>query len=218
MAHGLALPSRGFVPAGLLEEIKSLFTPPVSWDVALARWMDAHVPSLAEYRRSYARASRRQASTPDIPRAARYVPVEVVASCTFGVVLDTSGSMDTEMLGRALGAVASYAMARDVPRVRVVLCDAAPYDLGFLEPETLTKTMTVQGRGGTVLQAGVTYLTTRPDFPASAPVMILTDGYCDERIQCVREHCFLLPRKAGIYTVPLQTDAPVFRVLRGEED
>jgi predicted metal-dependent peptidase len=119
---GMACPTRGLLPAGLLEEIKSLFTPPVPWDVELARWMEANVPIVREPLRTYARASRRQASTPDIPRPARYVPQEWKDACTFGVILDTSGSMDREVLGRALGAIASYAEARDVTGIRLVLC------------------------------------------------------------------------------------------------
>jgi hypothetical protein len=85
-----------------------------------------------EKRRSYARASRRRSATPDIPRPGWIRPEEVVRQATFGVVLDTSGSMDTKLLGKALGAIASYAMARGVPRARVVCCDAMPYDVGHL--------------------------------------------------------------------------------------
>jgi Predicted metallopeptidase (DUF2201). len=206
---------RGLVPAALLEEIKSLFTPPVPWDVELARWMARHVPLMDEFRRSYARASRRQASTPDIPRAARYIPQEVKDACTFGVVLDTSGSMDRQLLGRALGAIASYAESRDVPAVRLILCDAAPYDKGYLAPTDLRGIVAVQGRGGTVLQPGIGYLLSRHDFPATAPVMILTDGWCEEEILCPREHCFVLPRKSGEERAgSLRTSAPVFRVLK----
>ena len=103
MATGMACAGRGHVPAGLIEEIRSLFTPPVPWDVGLARWMDAHIPALRDPLRTYARASRRQASTPDIPRPARYIPQEWKEAHTFGVVLDTSGSMDRELLGRGVG-------------------------------------------------------------------------------------------------------------------
>jgi predicted DNA-binding transcriptional regulator YafY len=55
-----------------------------------------------------------------------------VVQSTFGVVLDTSGSMERTVLARALGTIASYATSRDVPAVRVVFCDAAPYDEGYL--------------------------------------------------------------------------------------
>lgn len=210
---------RGLVPAGLVEEIKSLFTPPVPWDVELGKWMEQHIPSPDEFRRSYARASRRQASTPEIPRPATYIPQEVLDACTFGVVLDTSGSMDRQLLGRALGAIASYAEARDVPAVRLVMCDARPYDRGFLASTELRGQFPIMGRGGTVLQPAVAYLTSRPDFPTTAPIMILTDGYCEEEILCAREHCFLLPRKRWQEgAVSLRTSAPVFRVLKEDHE
>jgi len=212
---GLACQSgRGLVPAGLMEEIQSLFTPPVPWDVELARWMDRHVPRLDDFRRSFARASRRQASTPDIPRAARYIPQEVISACTFGVVLDTSGSMDRNLLGRSLGAIASFAEARGVPAIRLVLCDAQPYDKGFVEPSDLRGLVAVQGRGGTVLQPGINYLLSCPDFPATAPIMIITDGWCEEDLQCPREHCFVVPRGRESDFPLRNTTGPIFRVLK----
>ncbi len=215
LAVGLTCPMRGFVPAGMLEEIRSLFAPPVPWDVELARWMEGHVPYVRESLRTYARASRRQASTPDIPRAARHVPLEWREACTFGVVLDTSGSMDRELLGRALGAIASFSEARDVPAIRLVMCDAQPYDRGFVSPIDLRGVFPVQGRGGTVLQPAVNLLASRPDFPPNAPVMILTDGWCEEEIVCPRDHCFVMPRKSGMDKYQtLRTSAPVFRILR----
>jgi predicted metal-dependent peptidase len=219
LAAGLSCHSmgRGTVPAGLLEEIRSLFTPPVPWDVELARWMEQHVPMVLEPLRTYARASRRQSSTPDIPRPARYTPQEWKDACTFGVILDTSGSMDREVLGRALGAIASYAEARDVPAVRLILCDAAPYDQGFVAPTDLRGVYPVRGRGGTVLQPAVAHLLRQDDFPAAAPVMIITDGWCEEEILCPREHCFVLPRKSWKEgALSLRTAAPVFRVLKEE--
>ncbi|WP_309718507.1 hypothetical protein [Armatimonas sp.] len=205
---------RGFLPAGLMEDIQSLFTPPVPWDVELAQWLDRHVPRLDDYRRSFAKASRRQASTPDIPRAARYIPQEVLAACTFGVLLDTSGSMDRNLLGRSLGAIASFAEARGVPAVRLVLCDAAPYDKGFVEPSELRGQVAVQGRGGTALQPGINYLLSRPDFPATAPIMVITDGWCEEELQCPREHCFVVPRGRESDFPLRNTTGPIFRILK----
>jgi hypothetical protein len=38
------------------------------------------------------------------------------------VVLDTSGSIDRMLLAKALGAIASYSLSRDVWAVRVVFC------------------------------------------------------------------------------------------------
>ncbi|MEV4611719.1 hypothetical protein AB0K43_03845 [Kitasatospora sp. NPDC049258] len=198
---------RGLLPAGLIEEIRALAHPPLPWDAQLAHWFDEFVPSPVAHR-SYARPARRQASTPDIPRAGRYFPPEEVARCTFGVVLDTSGSMDRRLLGKALGAIASYAAAREVPSARVVFCDAAPYDAGYLPAEDIAGRVRVRGRGGTVLQPGIDLLERAEDFPPGAPVLVITDGECDV-LRVRREHAYLVPQGAGL---PFTPRGPVFRV------
>ncbi|MFD8539382.1 vWA domain-containing protein [Streptomyces rubrogriseus] len=198
---------RGFLPAGLVEEIRVLSHPPLPWDARLARWFDEYVPR-PEPVRSYARPSRRQAATPDIPRAGRYFPPEEIARCTFGVVLDTSGSMDRTLLGKALGAIASYAEARDVPAARVVFCDAAPHDAGYLPVTDIAGRVRVHGRGGTVLQPGIDLLLRAEDFPPTAPVLVVTDGWCDV-LRVRREHAYLIPQGARL---PFTARGPVFRV------
>lgn len=198
---------RGLLPAGLVAEIRVLDHPPLPWDAQLARWFEEFVPSV-EKRRSYARASRRQASTPDIPRPGWRRPEELVARSTFGVVLDTSGSMDNRLLGSALGAIASYAMARDVPAARVVFCDATAYDAGYLAVTEIAGRVRVRGRGGTVLQPGVNLLERAPDFPPDAPILVITDGYCDV-LRVRREHAYLVPEGARL---PFTPKGPVFRL------
>ncbi|MFF9593389.1 hypothetical protein ACF1FX_29975 [Streptomyces sp. NPDC014646] len=198
---------RGLLPAGLVQEIRALAHPPVPWDARLARWFDEFVPR-PEPVRSYARPARRQASTPDIPRAGRYFPPEQVTRCTFGVVLDTSGSMSTRLLGKALGAIASYADARDVPAARVVFCDAAAYDAGYLPPAEIAGRVRVHGRGGTVLQPGIDLLQRADDFPSTAPVLVITDGYCDV-LRVRTEHAYLVPEGASL---PFTPRGPVFRL------
>ncbi|MGI5135770.1 vWA domain-containing protein [Streptomyces sp. CA-106110] len=210
LANGLDLhqqQERGFLPGGLVEEIRALSHPPLPWDARLARWFDEFVPR-PEPVRSYARRSRRQSSTPDIPRAGRYFPPEEVARCTFGVVLDTSGSMDRVLLGKALGAIASYAEARDVPAARVVFCDAAPHDAGYLPVTDIAGRVRVHGRGGTVLQPGIDLLNRAQDFPPAAPVLVITDGWCDV-LRVRREHAYLIPQGARL---PFTPQGPVFRV------
>ncbi|WP_405989752.1 DUF2201 family putative metallopeptidase [Streptomyces sp. NBC_00986] len=210
LAHGLDLHQqyeRGFLPGGLVEEIRALSHPPLPWDAQLARWFDEFVPR-PEPVRSYARPSRRQSSTPDIPRAGRYFPPEEIARCTFGVVLDTSGSMDRGLLGKALGAIASYAEARDVPAARVVFCDAAPHDAGYVSVTDIAGRVRVHGRGGTVLQPGIDLLHRADDFPRGAPVLIITDGWCDV-LRVRREHAYLIPQNARL---PFTARGPVFRV------
>lgn len=184
---------RGYLPAGLLEEIHALSRPPIPWDVELARWFDIHFHPL-EKRRTYARSSRRQSSTPDIPRPAWYIPEEETEPQMYGVVLDTSGSMDRSLLAAALGAVASYSMARNVKHVRVVFCDAQPYDQGIMHPEEIAGKVRVRGRGGTVLQPALELLDRDPDFPKTAPLLIITDGDCDRLNLRGREHAYLIPK------------------------
>ena len=187
---------RGTLPAGLVEEIRSLAQPPIPWDVRLAYWFDEHFPP-SERHRSYARPSRRQSSTPEIPRPSILKPPEEERRArVFGVVLDTSGSMEPKLLGKAIGAIASYAQAREVFAVRLVYCDATAYDAGWLPPESLLERIAVKGRGGTVLQPGVDCLRNaarRGDFPPRGPVLLITDGYCEDVLNIDFEHAFLVP-------------------------
>jgi len=190
-----------------VEEIKSLSYPPISWDVELAQWFDSYFSPLEKFR-SYARPSRRQASTPDIPRP-RYVPLPGAEDGrTFGVVLDTSGSMDRHLLGKALGAIASYSISRDVPAARVVFCDTLPFDQGYMKPEAIADRVKIKGRGGTILQPGIDILIKAKDFPAEGPLLIITDGECD-RLRIPREHAFLIPEGKSLPFIP---KGKVFRI------
>lgn len=184
---------RGMIPAGLIEEIRALSMPPIPWDVKLARWFDTYFPTPEKYQ-TYSRPSRRQGSTPDIPRP-RYVSREVPAdSRTFGVVVDTSGSMSTKDIGKALGSIASYAAARDVPYARVIFCDAAAYDAGYMAPEDIAGRVAIRGRGGTCLQPGVELLERAVDFPKDGPILLITDGFIEPHMQIRRNHAFLVPQ------------------------
>ena len=192
---------RGLLPYGLEAEIKSLEHPPLPWDAKLARWFDEHITAEAP-RRSYARPSRRQSASPDIPRPGRLNPSEAVPRHTFGVVLDTSASMSPRLLGKALGAIASYAWAHDVPAARIVYCDAAPYDAGYLPVEQIADRVRVRGRGGTALQPAIDLLANARDFPPDAPILIITDGECEPLRVHRREHAYLLPRGAHLPFTP----------------
>ena len=184
----------GSLPAGLEEEIRAQIQPPIPWEVELSNWFDGFFAPI-ETRRSYFRPSRRQAATPDIPRP-RTVPTETALDGrTFGVVLDTSGSMDAILLARALGAISAYAMSRDVPAVRVVYCDAHAYDAGYLSAEAIAGRVKVKGRGGTILQPGIDALQSAEDFPDDGPILIITDtGMLDKRLRINRAHAYLVPQ------------------------
>ncbi len=199
--------NRGLLPAHLVEEINALSHPPIPWDVELAKWLDDYINPI-EKRRTYARPSRRQYSTPDIPRASWVAFEDADEGRTFGVVLDTSGSMDRKLLAKALGAIASYSLYKEVPLVRVVFCDAYHYDQGYMAPEVIAGTVKVRGRGGTVLQPGINLLERDENFPKNGPILVITDGYCD-RVKIRREHAFLIPIGASL---PFTPKGKVFRM------
>lgn len=197
---------RGYLPAGLLEEIRALSRPPIAWDVELARWFDTHFQPL-EKRQTYARLSRRQSGSPEIPRPAWYTPEEELDQRIYGVVLDTSGSMDRALLAAALGSIASYSVSRNVEHVRVVFCDAHPYDQGIMHPEAIAGRVRVLGRGGTILQPAIDLLDRDPNFPKEAPLLIITDGDCDRLNLRGREHAYLIPKGNRL---PFPPRGPVF--------
>jgi predicted metal-dependent peptidase len=198
---------RGLLPANLIEEIEAMAQPVIPWDVQLAQWFDHHFPPL-EKRRTFARPSRRQMATPDIPRP-RYQRLDDGSIRTFAVLLDTSGSMNRPLLAKALGGIASYSTARDVDLVRLIFCDAAVYDQGFVGPEEIAGRVRVRGRGGTILQPALDLLDQALDFPPEGPVLIITDGYCDI-LRVRREHAFLVPAGNRLPFVP---KGPVFWVV-----
>lgn len=199
---------RGYLPAGLVEEIHALSRPPIRWDVELAKWFDEQFAPVEKHR-SYARLSRRQSSTPDIPRPAWHMEEQPEEQRIFGVLLDTSGSMDRSLLAAALGSIASYSEARDVHHVRVVFCDAAAYDQGIMSPEEIAGAVKVRGRGGTKLQPGVDLLDNDKRFPKEAPLLIITDGVCDRLDLRGRKHAYLLPWGCRL---PFTPKGPVFKL------
>lgn len=92
------------------------------------------------------------------------------------MVVDTSGSMSPELLGMALGSIASYGAAREVPLVRVIFCDARAYDAGHLAPEEIAGRVQVKGRGGTILQPGIDLLEQAKDFPNNVRSLLSRTG------------------------------------------
>lgn len=188
---------RGALPAGLEEEIRVLEQPSIPWEVELASWISYNLP-VDEKKRTYARVSRRPSISPDMPLPKWIVPQNEKKSKTFGVVLDTSGSMDKVLLGKALGAIAAYSKQNDVLQVRLICCDTEPYDLGYVNVDEIKNKMKLRGRGGTVLQPALDFLETQKDFPKYAPVLILTDGYFEPGLNTSRASAYLVPDKSII--------------------
>ncbi|WST81819.1 hypothetical protein OG762_38760 [Streptomyces sp. NBC_01136] len=57
-------------------------------------------------------------------------------------------------------------------------------------------------------QPGVDLLHRADDFPPGAPVLVITDGWCDV-LRVRREHAYLIPQGARL---PFTARGPVFRV------
>ena len=205
--------NRGYIPAGLIEEIRALSMPPIPWEVQLGKWFDEQFPSVEKHR-TYARPCRRQGATPDIPRPSYVIKDLDLESRTFGVVIDTSGSMCSSQIGLALGAIASYAMSKDVPFVRIIFCDAEATDAGYMAPEDIAGKVEVTGRGGTVLQPGVNALEKARDFPVNGPILLITDGYIENDLKIKREHAFLIPYGNKL---PFRAKGKVFYMKNYEE-
>ena len=101
--------------------------------------------------------------------------------------------MCSSQIGLALGAIASYAVSKDVPFVRIIFCDAEATDAGYMAPEDIAGRVEITGRGGTILQPGVDALEKAKDFPVTGPILIITDGYIEENLKVKREHAYLIP-------------------------
>lgn len=100
-----------------------------------------------------------------------------------------------------------YATAKDVSLVRIVFCDADAYDTGYLSPQEIAGRVTVKGRGGTLLQPGIDLLEKAKDFPTTGPILIITDGWIEDRLYIKREHAFLLPQG---HHLPFRPKGPIF--------
>jgi predicted metal-dependent peptidase len=204
---------RGNIPGDLIEELalgeylkEQVEVPP--WKAELAHWLNVQLAPRAP-RRSYMRLNRRQSAAPDIPLAGK-ANLDY-HSPTFGVVLDTSGSMSHRLLQQGLSAVVAFAERNGVSQIRLIMCDTRPFDEGFIPLRTLRRPYHIRGRGGTILQPAIDLLLQADDFPDDAPILIVTDGQIDV-LTVRREHAYLLP---GRGTLPFEPDGPVFNILDG---
>jgi predicted metal-dependent peptidase len=102
----------------------------------------------------------------------------------------------------------AYAQSKDVRQVRLVYCDAQPYDDGYIAIDDLLGRVKVKGRGGTVLQPAVNLVEGLKDFPRDAPILIITDGWIDT-LSIKRIHAYLLPKGQRL---PFKTAGEVFYV------
>lgn len=199
---------KGPLPHALLDEMRGLENPPLPWDVQLGRWFDEHIPPI-ERIRTYGRPSRRQSSTPEIARP-RYVwpDVENMVKGTFGLVVDTSGTLEPRYAALALGAITTYALSRSIPSVRLILSGAELVDESQTACDDLFQRFRISERPTTAIQPAVELLDAARDFPDDAPLLLLTAVPCD-RIKTKRTHAYLIPEDGRL---TYHSDAPVIEI------
>jgi predicted metal-dependent peptidase len=132
------------------------------WHVAVQRWLEGVSPG----ERTYQRASRRGADRTDI-----VLPGRQRHSTTLNIILDTSGSMSSDIPG-ALGAIADFCEAVGIDDIRVIQCDTAVTSDEVLSPVELAE-YEVKGYGGSDLTAALVSLA---DDPRVTAAIIITDG------------------------------------------
>lgn len=106
--------NRGFLPAGLVQEIRALAMPVIPWDAALAKWFDVQFHRWKNTAPMRGRADG--GCHAGYSKAGIRVLRAGLESRTFGVVVDTSGSMSAKQIGMALGSTASYGRGRKMFR------------------------------------------------------------------------------------------------------
>ncbi|HET7070938.1 MAG TPA: VWA-like domain-containing protein [Nocardioides sp.] len=160
----------GTTPGDALRWAKAVLEPTIAWEPLLAGavrravgWTNGHT----DY--TYTRPSRRQGAVRSFVLPGTRRPLPSVA-----MVVDTSGSVDDQLLGRALGEVDGALAALGVrdSSVTVLACDAAVHTVTKVRRARDT---TVAGGGGTDMRVGITTaaaLRPRPDL-----IVVFTDGY-----------------------------------------
>ena len=144
--------------------------PAIPGDAALAKWFDVQFPPLEKHRTWRGRADGRGA-TPDIPRPGYAYYEQDLESRTFGVVVDTSGSMSAKQIGMALGSIASYAAGErcSVRENHFLRCQSD--GCGISGTGRYCRPGKSHGTRRTILQPGVDCLEQANDFPKDGPIL-----------------------------------------------
>ena len=143
-----------------LEAVRNYHQPP--WQLALQRWIEAITPG----DRTYARPSRRGADRRDV-----VLPGRSREGWTLHIVLDTSGSMSSE-LAACLGAIAKFCEATGVYEVHILQCDTEVTVDEWIDIVQLAN-YRIAGYGGSDMSPAMVRLRNDPEVSA---VVVITDG------------------------------------------
>ena len=140
----------GETPAWIDEMVRATIEPPPDWTATLQR----SIATLTRTDRTFLRPSRRQSALagpdgawPDMVSmpGRRILPAGKLVS-----VIDTSASIDSTMLARFLGALASVATSEGFDEIRLLQADAAvTRDETLFAAELYFQQIAIVGRGGT---------------------------------------------------------------------
>lgn len=170
IAYREQVTGRGTVPGDAWRWSQQILEPTIAWQPLLgsavrraAGWANGNT----HY--TYTRRSRRQSAVPDVLLPGTRRPIPNVA-----LVIDTSGSVDDKLLGRALGEVDGALRGLGVTgsSVSVLACDAAVHTVTRIRRARDSK---LAGGGGTDMRAGLATaaeLRPRPDV-----IVVFTDGH-----------------------------------------
>jgi predicted metal-dependent peptidase len=162
--------SRGTEPGDALRWANELLEPRIAWEPLLSGavrravgWVNGRTDH------TYTRPSRRQSASRHVVLPGMRRPVPSVA-----MVVDTSGSVDDRLLGRALGEVEGALRSLGIrgEGVTVLACDAAVHTVARVRR---ARDARLGGGGGTDMRVGLAAaaeLRPRPDL-----VVVFTDGW-----------------------------------------
>lgn len=161
--------ARGTDPGDALRWVKETLEPTVAWEPLLAgavRRAVGWASGRGDW--TYTRPSRRASALPGVVLPGQHRPVPRIS-----IVIDTSASVDDELLARALGEVDAALLALGVPgsSINVYSVDAAVHTAQEVRRARDAKLV---GAGGTDLRAGLAAI--EQERPRPDVVIALTDG------------------------------------------
>ena len=173
---------KGHVPGGVGELLKRMTDPGIDWRTYIEQFVERSIISDFSYRR---------------PRKTYYdngiyLPSVIRESMELVYHIDTSGSMSTQQLERALGGLYALLAAHPAITAHVVICDAAihnVYKITSEDSENLVDKIQMGGRGGTSHRPVVDWI--NENLPEVAVFVSFTDG-CSDIPQCygdLPQHC-----------------------------
>lgn len=158
---------RGTVPAWMKRWAEDTLNPKIPWQKILrgmVRHAIADISGMTDY--TYRRPSRRQSVLPDVVLPSLRQPVPSIA-----VVVDTSGSMGTDRLEKAMAEVAGILKSLGQREgVDAIVCDAA---VAGAKKVFKANQIELTGGGGTDMRVGVDYALKKKPHA----IIVITDGY-----------------------------------------